>query len=259
MYVLGVDVGGSGVKGYPVDTDTGRSLAERVRIPTPEPATPSAVAEAVKRVVSSFGWDGPVGCGFPAVVRHGIVRTAANIDPSWIGVDAAALFSEATGCPTTVLNDADAAGIAEMRFGAGRNANGVVIVVTVGTGLGTAVFTGGRLVPNAELGHLLLHGMEAERYASDAVRKREDLSWEEWGGRFNEYLRHLEGLFWPDLIIVGGGASKRFEKFSDRLVLCTPVVPAALRNDAGMIGAALASRSSTRAGLTEGRGAGRPP
>lgn len=248
MQVLGIDIGGSGVKGLPVDTDTGATLGERVRIPTPEPATPEAVAAAVRQVAASFGWSGPMGCGFPAVMRGGVVRTAANIDASWIGVDAAALFSKATACPTTVLNDADAAGVAEMRFGAGRDAGGVVLVVTVGTGLGTALFTDHRLVPNSELGHLLLHDMKAEHYASDAIRKRLDLSWDDWGGRFNEYLRHLESLFWPTLIIIGGGASKRFDKFSGSLVLRTPVVPAALRNDAGMIGAAVAAAEGREGG-----------
>lgn len=254
MQVLGIDVGGSAVKGLPVDTDAGATLAERVRIPTPEPATPEAVAEAVKQVAASFGWSGPMGCGFPAVVQNGMVRTAANIDPAWIGADVAALLSTATGCPTTVLNDADAAGLAEMRFGAGRNASGVVVVVTVGTGLGTAVFTNGKLLPNSELGHLLLHDMKAEHYASDAARKRLDLSWDDWGGRFNEYLRHLESLFWPTLIIIGGGASKKFDRFSGSLVLRTPVVPAFLRNDAGMIGAAAAAAERRAGGTSRGEG-----
>jgi polyphosphate glucokinase len=221
---------------------------ERLRIPTPEPATPQAVAEAIGQIARSFQWSGPIGCGFPAVVRDGIVRTAANIDSTWIGTDAAHLISETTGCPAVVLNDADAAGLAEMRFGAGRGAGGVVLMVTVGTGLGTALFTHGRLVPNSELGHVFLHDMKAEHYASDAVRKRLDLPWEEWGSRFSEYLRHLENLFWPDLIIIGGGASKRFEKFSGSLVLRTPVAPAALLNNAGMIGAAVAAAEAGRSG-----------
>lgn len=241
MHVLGIDVGGSGVKGVPVDTASGATLADRVRIPTPEPATPEAVAEAVRQVAASFAWTGLLGCGFPAVIQDGVVRSAANIAKAWIGTDARALFSRVTGCRCTVLNDADAAGIAEMRFGAGRGTGGVVLIVTVGTGLGTALFINGALVPNTELGHLLLHDMEAEHYASDAVRKRLDLSWEQWGTRFNEYLLHVESLFWPDLIIIGGGASKKFEKFSGCLTVRTRVVPACLRNEAGMVGAAVAA------------------
>jgi len=244
MQVLGIDVGGSGVKGLLVETDTGAVQTERIRIPTPEPATPQTVAEAITQIVRSFEWGGPVGCGFPAVVQGGIIRTAANIDQSWIGTDAARLVTEETGCSTFVLNDADAAGIAEMRFGAGREVHGVVFIVTVGTGLGTALFVDGILLPNTELGHLFLHDVKAERYASDATRKKLDLSWEDWGARFNEYLLHLESLFWPDLVIIGGGASKKYDKFAGLLSLRSPVVPAALLNNAGMIGAAVAAREA---------------
>lgn len=245
MEILGIDIGGSGIKGAPVDPDTGECLAPRYRIATPQPATPKAVAGVVARIARHFHWEGLIGCGFPAAVPGGIVQTASNIAPGWIGIDAAALFSRTTGCKTRVVNDADAAGLAEMRFGAGRNQIGVVILITIGTGLGTAVFTDGRLVPNTEFGHLILKGRIAERYASDAVRKRKNLSWKQWGKRLNRYLLRIEELLWPDLMILGGGASKKSKKFFSYLTVQVPVVPAQLLNHAGMIGAALAAQDHT--------------
>jgi polyphosphate glucokinase len=243
--ILGIDIGGSGIKGAPVHIETGALLAERHRIATPKSAKPKPVAEVVAQIARHFDWRGPVGCGFPAAVRGGVALTAANIHEKWIGTDAAALFAGATDCPVRVVNDADAAGLAEMAFGAGRDRPGVVIIVTVGTGLGTALFTDGCLVPNTELGHIEIRGREAERRASDAARKRDDLSWKKWAKRLDEYLRAMERLFWPDLFILGGGASKkkRMKKFAHRLTIETPLAPAQLRNEAGIVGAALAARS----------------
>lgn len=240
MHILGVDVGGSGIKGAIVDTETGQLLAERIRIETPQPATPEAVALALKDLIQRHGWQGPVGVGFPAAIQHGVARTAANIDTSFIGLSVADYFSQQTGCPIHVANDADVAGLAEMRFGAGKDNKGVVLIVTIGTGLGTALFTHGQLLPNTELGHIFLaNGQEAERYASDAARERHDLKWKEWGERFNRYLTTMEGLFWPDLIVLGGGASKKLEKFAESLSVKAPVVPASFLNQAGIVGAAL--------------------
>lgn len=243
MEILGIDIGGSGIKGAPVDTEGGVLLAERFRLPTPDSAKPKPVADVVAEIAHHFGWQGPIGCGFPAAVRGGVALTAANIHKKWIGTNAAALFTEATGCPVCVMNDADAAGLAEMTFGAGRGRAGTVFVVTIGTGLGTALFTGGHLLPNAELGHIELNGQDAETFASDAARKREDLSWEVWAGRFDLYLHRLEALFWPELFILGGGVSKKHEKFMPLLTVQAEVVPAQLLNEAGLIGAALAARS----------------
>ncbi len=241
-HILGIDIGGSGIKGAVVNTKKGTLKTKRYRIPTPEPATPEAVGMVIKKIVKHFKWNGPIGAGYPGVVQNGVARTAANIDPSWINTDINALFSELTGCPVQVVNDADAAGYAEMKFGAGSGVKGVVALITVGTGLGTVMFTGGKLMPNLELGHIILHGDDAERYASDAVRKSDDLSWEDWGKRFSEYLRRLEDLTWPDLIIIGGGASKKDDLFFNYLNTRAKVVPAELLNEAGIIGAALAAK-----------------
>lgn len=240
MDIMGIDVGGSGIKGVPVNIETGTLLGERFRLPTPEKAKPSDVAETVAEVVKHFNWNGPVGIGFPGVVRHGIVYTAANIHKSWIETDAHKLFRGTTGCPVYVLNDADAAGVAEMKFGIGRErAKGVVMMITIGTGLGSALFVDGKLVPNTELGHIEIRGKDAETRASDAARQRKDMSWETWGGKFNEFLNRLESLFWPDLFVLGGGSSKLFDKFQPYLHLRTEVVPAKLLNQAGIVGAAL--------------------
>ncbi len=240
--VLGIDIGGSGIKGAPVNTDDGLMLEPRYRIPTPSPATPDNVAPLIAEMVKHFKWDGPVGCGFPGVVQHGIARTAANIDDSWIDTNVDKLFLKATGLPVSVVNDADAAGLAEMKFGAGIDAMGVVFLCTVGTGIGTVLFVDGKLVPNTELGHIELMGMDAEKFASDAARKAEELTWEDWAKRFNQYLLSIEKLINPDLIIVGGGASKKGELFLPYLKLKTRVVPAELLNNAGLVGAALAAK-----------------
>ncbi len=243
MKILGVDIGGSGIKGAPVDVVTGQLLAERHRIDTPEGAEPEAVAKVVGKIARHFEWTGPIGCCFPAVIQHGIARTAANVSKAWIGTNAEMLFAQATGCPVRVLNDADAAGLAEVRFGAGKGVAGLILIVTIGTGLGTALFTDGHLVPNTELGHIEINGADAELSATDAARQREDMSWKQWGKRFNVYLQRMHALLWPDLIILGGGASKKLDKFSEYLTVPTKIVPAAALNDAGMIGAALAAES----------------
>ncbi|MFI7044829.1 polyphosphate--glucose phosphotransferase [Streptosporangium sandarakinum] len=241
MEALGIDIGGSGIKGAPVDVATGRLTRDRLRVPTPVPAAPEAVAEVVARITGHFEWTGPVGITFPGVVVDGVTMSAANVDRSWIGVDARALFAKATGLPVTVLNDADAAGVAEVTHGAARETAGVVLMLTFGTGIGSALFADGRLVPNTELGHLELHGKEAERRASDHAREAHDLSWDRWAERVEEYLRHVEMLFSPALIVIGGGVSKKSEKFLPKVRLRTPVVPAALLNEAGIVGAAMAA------------------
>lgn len=242
MDILGIDIGGSGIKGAPVDLNQGVLAAERLRIATPQPATPDAVADTVGIIIRHFNWTGPVGCGLPSVVQNGVARTAANIDSSWIGTDVRTLLSQRTGCPVSVINDADAAGIAEMRFGAGRGRNGTILMVTVGTGLGTALFRDGTLVPNTELGHLLLNGKVAEKYASAAAREDLGLSYKTWAKRLDLYLHQLQSLFWPDLFILGGGISKKHEKFFPFLTIETEFLPAVLRNQAGIVGAALAAR-----------------
>ena len=242
MEILGIDIGGSGIKGAPVDTEKGLLLAPRHRIPTPEPAKPKSMADVVAEVSQHFDWHGPIGCGFPSALRKGIVLTAANIHEKWIGVDAAALFGQKTGCTVTMINDADAAGLAEMTFGVGKGRKGVIVMVTIGTGLGTAVFIDGRLLPNTELGHIEIDGKDAELGASDAARKRDKLSWGKWGQRFNIYLNKLERLFWPDLFILGGGTSKKYDKYKKYLDVQAEILPAQLLNEAGIIGAALSAR-----------------
>lgn len=240
--ILGIDIGGSGIKGAPVDLAKGAFAADRIRIPTPKKSTPKAVAEVVAQIAEGFaddlGPDSPVGVTIPAVVHHGVSRSAANIDESWIDADADALFTKVLGRPVVVMNDADAAGQAEMHFGAGRGRDGVVLMTTLGTGIGSALFLDGRLVPNTELGHLELDGKEAEHRAAASVREDKDLSWKDWAKRLQRYYRHLEDLFWPELFIVGGGVSKEADEFLPRLDLRTEIVPAQLRNDAGIIGAA---------------------
>ena len=244
---LGVDIGGSGVKGAPVDLDTAEFTDERKRLDTPQPSTPEAVAAAFAEVVGTFDTPGAVGCTFPGIVQRGVIRSAANVDKAWVDTDAAALFSEAIGRDVVVLNDADAAGLAEARYGAARGRDGVVLVLTFGTGIGSALLNDGELVPNTELGHVELDGHDAEDRAAAAVRDDEELSWEDWGGRVDRYLRHLELLFTPDLFVLGGGVSKRFDKFSGHLHTNAEIVPAALRNQAGIVGAALvaAGREAT--------------
>jgi polyphosphate glucokinase len=239
--VLGIDIGGTGIKGAPVDVEKGTLTADRYRLLTPKPALPASVADVVVEVVAKFGGDGPVGATFPAVIRGGVAETAANVDKSWIGEDVAKRLGTAVGRKFVVLNDADAAGLAEMRFGAGRNKQGVVMMVTLGTGIGSALFMNGVLVPNTELGHLELGGKEAEKRASEIVRENKKLSWKKWGSRVDEYLRHLEMLFSPDLFIIGGGISKKATKFFGYLETRAPIVPAQLLNEAGIVGAAVAA------------------
>ena len=244
MQILGMDVGGSGIKAAVVDTSNGQLASERIRIETPRPATPAAIGNAMQSLVRQMQWSGPIGIGFPAAIQHGIARTAANIDKSFIGLPVEKFFSEQAGCPVHVANDADVAGMAEMRFGAGHDIRGVVLIVTIGTGLGTALFTDGRLLPNTELGHIFLdNGVEAERYAADSARVIKKLKWKDWGKRFDHYLATMESLFWPDLIVLGGGVSKKLEKFAETITVRTPVVPARFRNQAGIVGAALYAES----------------
>jgi polyphosphate glucokinase len=241
MTVLGIDIGGSGIKGAPVDVSTGTLTEERHRVETPQPSKIDQMVAAVAEVAKRFGEADRVGVTFPGVVLGGVTRTAANVDKSWIDAPAAELLSDAVGRQVTVLNDADAAGVAEMRFGAGRGQRGVVIMLTLGTGIGSALFVDGRLVPNTELGHLELHGHDAEQRAAERAREEEDLSWPDWAHRVQKYLRHVENLFWPDLIVLGGGVSKRSDKFLPLIHTRTRVVPAELQNNAGIVGAALAA------------------
>jgi polyphosphate glucokinase len=243
METLGIDIGGSGIKGAPVDTYTGLLAASRFRVPTPAQAKPKPIARIVKQIVDHFEWEGPVGIGYPGVVQNGITRTATNLHDKWIDRDVIELFTGQFDLPVTVINDADAAGIAEMAFGAGKGETGTVIVVTVGTGIGTAVFSQGVLVPNTELGQMDLRGKRAEVRTSDAARQQEKLSWKKWAARFDEYLEVLEMLFVPDLFIVGGGVCKKADRFIPYLTVNARVVSARLGNEAGIIGAAMAARS----------------
>ena len=238
---LGIDVGASGIKGAIVDIKTGELLSERMRLATPTPSTPKAVAKTFAELVERLDWKGSIGCGFPSVIKDGVCYTAANIEKKWIGTNAEKLLSEATGCNVFVSNDADLAGLAEMRYGVGKGQTGSTLLITIGSGLGSALFVNEHLVPNTELGHVYLQGHKVigERYAADSIRKKEDLSWEEWGVRFNEYLLHIDKILRPKLIILGGGGSKKFDRFSHLLTLDTKVVPAELRNNAGIIGGAI--------------------
>ncbi len=242
MQIFGVDIGGSGIKGAPVDLERGDLAQERFKVLTPQPATPDGVADGVRQVVENYGWTGPVGITFPGVVTDGAtIRTAANVDASWVDVDARALLGDRLGgLPVTVVNDADAAGVAEMHFGAGRGRRGTVFLLTFGTGIGSALFTDGTLVPNTELGHLELHGHDAEKRASSKARDDHDLSWEDWAHRVQKYLAHVEMLFSPELFIIGGGVSRKSHKFLHHIKgIKAEIVPAQLQNNAGMVGAAL--------------------
>lgn len=239
--VLGIDIGGSGVKGAPVDLASGELTADRVRIDTPKPATPEAVGDLVEQIAEKFGnqiGSSPIGIAIPAVAQNGVARSAANIDPSWVDVDVDALYTERLGRPVHVVNDADAAGVAEGQYGAAKGVGGVVILTTLGTGIGSAFLLDGKLMPNSELGHLELDGYDAEKRAAQSAKEREDLSYEEWAQRLQRYYSHVEGLFWPDLFVVGGGISKQADKFLPLLDLRTPIVAAKLRNSAGIVGAA---------------------
>lgn len=240
MEVLGIDIGGSGIKGAIVNIETGEFVSERHRIETPQPAKPSNIVETLDKIVKHFNWTGKIGCGFPSVVQNGVIKTASNIDKANVGVNANELFSKTTGCQVKVFNDADVAGFAELKFGNIKNFQGMAIFLTIGTGIGSALFKDGVLIPNTELGHIYMNnGLKAEKYTSDAVRKKEDLNWKVWGKRFNEYLDYLDKLFYPELIIIGGGTSKKFEKFSKLISIQADIQPAQLLNNAGIIGAAL--------------------
>jgi len=242
MQIFGVDIGGSGIKGAPVDLDRGDLAQERCKVLTPHPATPDGMADGVKQVIDHFGWTGPVGLTFPGVVTGGaMVRTAANVDKSWVDTDARALFADRLGgLPVTVVNDADAAGVAEMQFGAGQGRKGTVILLTFGTGIGSAVFVDGALVPNTELGHLELGGHDAEKKASSKAKDDHGLSWEQWARRVQKYLTHVEMLFSPELFIIGGGVSRKADKFLHHIKgVRAEIVPAQLQNNAGIVGAAM--------------------
>ena len=240
MELLGVDIGGSGIKAAPVDVTAGALTRERIKVPTPQPSKPKAVAEAVRGLVEQFGCSGKAGITFPGVVTDGVIRTAVNLDPAWIGVNARDLFGSATGLAVRAVNDADAAGLAEMRFGAGAGQPGTVVMLTFGTGIGSALFIDGVLVPNTEFGHIEIRGKDAEMRASERAREVHDLDWAQWAGRVDEYMSHLEALLWPGLFIVGGGVSRKSDKFLPLLEgLRARVVPAKLHNDAGIVGAAL--------------------
>ena len=241
---FGIDVGGSGVKGGTIDLSTGEMIGDRIKILTPQPSTPDAIAGTVAEIVEQAKWTGPVGITLPAVVTGGVARSAANIDKSWIDTDAAALFGKALGGrEVTVLNDADAAGIAEDSFGAGKDTSGVVILLTFGTGIGSATFVDGKLVPNTEFGHIEVDGMDAEKEAAASVKDQLELTYEEWAPRVSRYIRALEKFLWPDLIIAGGGVSRKEHKWLPLLETRTPIVAAKLKNDAGIVGAATAATS----------------
>ena len=244
MHILGVDIGGTGIKAAPVDTGTGTLITERIKIATPHPAEPGPIADVVADLVQKFSWTGRVGVAFPGVIINGVTRTAANLSKDWIGLDARALFSRATGLSVSLINDADAAGVAEMRFGAGAGHAGVVLMLTFGTGIGSALFLDGKLVPNTEFGHLELDGKDAELRASDRAREEDDMSWEKWAGRVQDYLRHVEGLLSPRLFIIGGGVSKKSDRFFPLIDVRTPMVAATLLNNAGIIGAAVTAEQA---------------
>ncbi len=251
---FGVDIGGSGIKGCVVDLATGELAGERVKVATPQPSTPAAVAAAVAQVVDEFSWRGPIGVTFPAVVTGGVARTAANVDDAWIGTNIETVVGSATGLAVTAVNDADAAGMAEGIWGAASGVAGLVIVTTLGTGIGTALLMDGTLVPNSELGHLPLDGQDAERTASASARERNQWSWESWARRLQRYYSLLEDLLWPELFVVGGGVSRRADKFVPHLRLRTPIVPAKLRNEAGIVGAAALSAITTGRSGPAGQG-----
>lgn len=241
QHVLGIDIGGSGIKAAPVDIETGDFLEDRRRFATPESGDPESIIEIASKLRRHFSWKGPIGCAYPGVVRDGRTLTAANLSPEWVGMKAETALSKTLDRPVTLINDADAAGLAEVRIGAAADVSGVVMMVTLGTGIGTAMFVDGKLVPNTELGHLRIEGVEAEDLASSRAKNDLDLGWRDWSEQITIYLRELERLFWPDLFVIGGGISKNFEKFGPRLDVTTPVVRALMQNRAGIIGAALAA------------------
>jgi polyphosphate glucokinase len=251
--VLGIDIGGTGIKAAPVDVTAGRLTAERIKLATPHPPVPDAVAGVVRQAISHFKWTGPTGITFPGVVAGGVIRTAHNLDPSWVGVNAIQFFGGLAGQDVSVVNDADAAGVAEMRFGAGRDHRGTVLLLTLGTGIGSALFYDEVLIPNTEFGHIEIHGEDAEKRASEHAREVDDLSWGKWANRLDAYLDKLEELLSPDLIIIGGGISKKSDKFLPRLSLRATVVPATLENDAGIVGAAMTAVPKVASGPRQGQ------
>jgi len=243
MEILGIDIGGSGIKGALVDIETGHLTTEKHRIATPKPATPENVANTIHDLITHFGWKGQVGCGFPTPLQHGKCQSGGNLHPSWKNVHVDELFNMKTGNDFSVVNDADAAGLAEISFGAGKGKMGVVIMITLGTGIGSGVFIDGKLLQNTELGHVLYKNGEVfEKYAADSIRKREGLSRKEWGKRLNKYFQHISLILSPDLFIIGGGASKKLGKFSDQIKIDIPIVAAESENEAGIIGAAMAAK-----------------
>ena len=244
MEILGIDVGGSGIKGAIVDTATGTMLTERFRIPTPQPPTPAAVTHTIEKIIAHYNWEGPVGCGFPTSIKNGVCLTESNLDKRWVGINAEDYFFESTGLPFKVLNDADAAALAEMKFGAGKNKKGLVLVITIGTGIGSGAFFNGVLIPNFELGQLHYGEYEKiEHYSANSVRKREAMSFKKWGKRFNKTLNYMSLIFSPDLFIIGGGGAKHLAEFEEYLEVNVPVIPAKSLNEAGIIGAAMAGQA----------------
>ena len=237
--IIGIDFGGSGIKGAPVDIEKGELLEERIRIETPEKSTPMEVTKVLIQILEHFKWKGPVGLAFPALVQRGVVNSAANIDSSWIGLNAEEYLKDKLKQDIFIVNDADAAGVAEIEFGEGKDFKGAILMLTIGTGIGTALFHNGNLFPNTEIGHIIFNGMDAELIVSDAARKKNGLKWKHWAPGFNDYLRYLERLFNPDMIIIGGGASKKEEKFMKHITIKTPIKMAKLQNEAGIIGAAM--------------------
>lgn len=242
MIALGIDIGGSGIKGAPVDLTTGELTKERFRVETPRPATPENITKKIKILVDHFDWKGPVGCGFPTPLHHGKCKSGGNLHPDWQGVNVEKLFKEGTGLEFKVINDADAAGLAEMNFGIGKDKKGLVAVITLGTGIGSGLFFNGELIPNTELGHLHYKNKPFENYAADSARKRESLSYKKWGKRLNKYFQRVELLLSPDLFILGGGASKNLDRFNRKIKTEAPIIPAENKNEAGIIGAALAAK-----------------
>ncbi len=246
MEILGIDIGGSGIKGIRVDAANGKLLGERLRLPTPANAAPEAVGKVIREIAGHFKWKGPIGCGFPGVILGNVVHTSVNLDGAFVGLNLAGLIEETTGCPAWIINDADAAGLAEMRFGAGAGRRGAVIVLTVGTGIGSAIFTGGRLLANCEIGHLIWKGRDAETIISEPARRKKDLSWKQWAKLFNQYLIYLDKLFWPELFILGGGGVKKAAKITPHLKCRAEIAFARFKNRAGMLGAALAAAENLR-------------
>ncbi|MDX1364144.1 polyphosphate--glucose phosphotransferase [Arenibacter latericius] len=242
MEILGIDVGGSGIKGALVNMETGEMISERFRIPTPKSRKPKAMAKVVAEIVDHFNYKGPIGCGFPTVIKKGVCKTPGNLHKSWKGIKVDELFSEATGLPVTVVNDADAAGYAAVNYGVGKNKEGLVVMITIGTGLGSGAFLNGKLIPNFELGQIPYKKYnKIELWAAASAKEKDDLSYKKWGKRFNTFLEYVDLIISPDLIILGGGTSKHWDEFKEYITISTPVIPSLLQNHAGIIGAAAAA------------------